>query len=591
MKNTDILAEVLHKAGIRNFFAVTGGAAVHIIDSLVQHTDMDAIFHHHEQAAALAADAYARLGNLGLCVVTTGPGVTNAITGLLCSWQDSVPTIFISGQARYGLTGLNSKVRQVGTQHLEVVPLVQSMTKKALMLQPGDNIREVLTNLIEIAQSGRKGPVWLDIPLDLQIAESEIDTNSFLSTGKESLETGLRTNQAELCADWVSANRPVLLLGRGLAGLNQQEFSNALESLDVPCLRTWGFLDTNLIIPKDLDCGVVGVSGQRGANKLISESDLVVSLGARWGQAVVGPLIDEFAPKAKIHIVDIDKYEIDRVLTALPHARSHCTDAGLFLKIVMKEINDRGIESEWKNYCRSLKTYNFEQSNDATDSQIDQYTLFRMLDEKIGSESSIIIDGGGTIVYCSMQIINLRQGRRVMIPSASAPMGTGIPHAIGAQVSFPERQTIMVTGDGSFPFNIQELQTLVTNNLPIKILIINNQGYLSIQGTQDQFLEGRHLGSAKEGGLDIPNFKKISKAFGIRYLNVTRIKKLDGKISTLLKADGPCILEVFTKEGQEIYPRTGFIKGIDGKFKPQPLSAMYPDLEIPDFTKKVKQII
>ena len=170
MKTTDVLAEVLYEAGIRHFFAVTGGAVVHIIDSLIQRTEIKPIFHHHEQAAALAADAYARLGNLGVCVVTTGPGVTNTITGLLCSCQDSVPTIFISGQARYELTGLNSNVRQVGTQHLEVVPLVQNITKKAVMLRPGDNIRDVLTNLIDIAQSGRKGPVWLDIPLDLQIA-------------------------------------------------------------------------------------------------------------------------------------------------------------------------------------------------------------------------------------------------------------------------------------------------------------------------------------------------------------------------------------------------------------------------------------
>jgi acetolactate synthase-1/2/3 large subunit len=587
MKNTDILAEVLHEAGIRHFFAVTGGAAVHIIDSLIQHTDMKAIFHHHEQAAALAADAYARLRNLGVCVVTTGPGVTNTITGLLCSWQDSVPTIFISGQARYGLTGLNSNVRQVGTQHLEVVPLVQNMTKKAVMLKPGDNIREVLTKLIEIAQSGRKGPVWLDIPLDLQIAESEVEINKLLKTGNKSLESGLRAHQAELCTDWASANRPVLLLGRGLLGLPQQEFVDALESLGVPCLRTWGFFDTNLIIPKELDYGVVGVSGQRGANKLISESDLVVSLGVRWGQAVVGPLIEEFAPRAKHHIVDIDGREIDRVLTALPDARSHCTDARLFLKIVMKEINNQGVAPKWINYCRSLKPYNFEQSTGTTDRQIDQYSLFRMLDKKIGPESSIIVDGGGTIVYCSMQVINLRQDRKVIIPSASAPMGTGIPHAIGAQVSFPNWQTIMVTGDGSFPFNIQELQTLVTNNLPIKILVINNHGYLSIQGTQDQFLEGRYFGSAKEGGLDIPSFEKISKAFGIRYLKVTKNKKLAGKISTLLQVDGPCILEVFTKKGQEIYPRTGFTKGKDGRFKPQPLSAMYPDLEIPNFAEKV----
>ena len=275
MKNTDILADVLYEHGIRDFFAVTGGAAVHIIDSLIERKNMRAVFHHHEQAASLAADAYARINNLGICVVTTGPGVTNALTGLLCSWQDSVPTIFISGQARFNLTSLGSKVRQVGTQHLEVIPIVQHMTKKAVMLKPGDDIRKVLSELIVLAHSGRKGPVWLDIPLDVQLEQFYQETDPAEIQLEEVRECYSSLCLENLESDLVKSSRPILLLGRGVVGINQNKFDELLLELGVPCVRTWGFLDSNLTIPQNLDFGTVGVSGNRGANKIISESDFV----------------------------------------------------------------------------------------------------------------------------------------------------------------------------------------------------------------------------------------------------------------------------------------------------------------------------
>ena len=584
MKNTDMLAEILFDAGIEDFFAVTGGAAVHIIDSLIRHTDMRAVFHHHEQAASLAADAYARLRNLGVCVVTTGPGVTNALTGLLCSWQDSVPTIFISGQARHPLTSLGSSVRQVGTQHLEVIPIVKNMTKKAVMLQPGDDIREVMIDLIDVAQSGRKGPVWIDIPLDLQIQEYE--SKALASSKRESVHNKKRRTQIleEMQSDFSRSTRPIMLLGRGIAGIGQEEFSIAVRRLGVPCVRTWGFFDTNLIIPEELDFGVVGVSGQRGANKLISESDFAVSLGARWGQAVVGPLIDEFVPEATIYIVDIDEHELSRAKTTLPKAKTIQTDAVWVLQSIAEKFLNHPISNDWINYCKSLREFNSEQKSILPDDEIDQYEMFRLLDENVGGNSTIVIDGGGTIVYCSMQVLSLMPLRKIVIPSASAPMGTGLPHAIGSQVALPEWNTILVCGDGSFPFNLQELQTLITNQLPIKIVIVNNNGYLSIQGTQDQFLEGRQYGSSKRGGLDIPNFNRLISGFEIEYAEVRKKSELKKHIFRLLKSEAPTVLEIFIKENQEIYPRTGFVKDLQGKFNPLPLSQMHPELKIPNFS-------
>lgn len=584
MKNSDALAETLKLAGINNFFSVTGGAAVHIIDSLVQKAGMKATFHHHEQAAALAADSYARMHNLGLCVVTTGPGVTNALTGLLCSWQDSVPTIYISGQARHALTGLGSKVRQVGTQHLEVIPIVQNMTKKAVMLQPGDNIQEVVSELIEIAQSGRKGPVWLDIPLDLQLEEFK----SRLGSSREfaPVNSPIRTSKYSRIGvnEIGEAKRPVLLLGRGLAGISQDKLSKYLETLQVPCVRTWGFHDTNLMIPAKLDFGLVGVSGQRGANKLVSESDLVISLGVRWGQAVVGPLISEFAPNAKIHIIDLDEEEISRIKMSLPDVITHHCSSGTFLECLGEKEKSLPQNSNWMSYCYELKKYNLRPTPDSKSRKIDQYELFQILDEKIGANNTIVIDGGGTVVYCSMQTLSLIKDRRIVIPSASAPMGTGIPHAIGAQVAMPNWGTVLICGDGSFPFNVQELQTIVTNGLPIKMIIVNNNGYLSIQGTQDQFLEGRHLGSSGVGGLEIPNFREISKAFRIKYFESIDIEGLGNQIDVLLEEPNSAILEVFIRDNQEISPRTGFFRTPEGRFAPQPLSKMYPEIEMPSFS-------
>lgn len=583
IKNTDLLAEVLRDAGIADFFAVTGGAAVHIIDSLVTKGNMNAVFHHHEQAAALAADAYARLRNLGVCVVTTGPGVTNALTGLLCSWQDSVPTIFISGQARYSLTGLGASLRQVGTQQLEVIPIVQHLTKKAVMLKPGDSIQEVISELIEIAQSGRKGPVWLDIPLDLQIEEGDrLVSNPKVVKLEASRKPKMRQINTIL-KDLNQARRPLILLGRGITGVKQADFNKAIKFLGIPCLRTWGFLDSNLVIPKSLDFGVVGVSGQRGANKIISESDFVLSLGARLGQAVVGPIIQEFAPKAKLHIIDIDLNELDRVKVELPQAITHNGDAGKFLMSLEMKSRSKIFSEEWINYCSVLKSYNFEQTLNADKDAIDQYSLFKLLDKKIPSQSIIVIDGGGTIVYCSMQVLRLIPNRKIIIPSASAPMGTGIPQAIGAQMGSSDWSTIVVCGDGSLPFNMQEIQTIKTNKLPIKILIVNNNGYLSIQSTQDQFLQGRHLGSSEQGGLEIPNFKNIVDAFGLVYSESRTYSSLDEKLSLFLKTEGSAVLEVFIKQGQQIYPRTGFIMGPNKKFSPLPLSDMHPKMEIPSF--------
>ena len=581
MKNSDTLAKVLSQAGLKDFFAVTGGAAINIIDSLITTGGMSPYFHHHEQAAALAADAYARINGLGLCVVTTGPGVTNALTGLLCSWQDSVPCIYISGQARLSQTALGSKVRQVGTQHLEVLPVVTNLTKKAYMLDEKDNIEEVLLELIFIATSGKKGPVWLDIPLDVQLKSKNSSTVMDLNLNKIPTKNDSLLARNKIMEGLKHASRPIFIFGRGLTGFEQKDFDSIIEKINIPILRTWGFLDTNLAIPEHNYSGVVGVSGQRGANFMVSQADFIVSIGVRWGQAVVGPIIESFAPNAKVIVVDIDENELKQ-LTKHQNFDLICCNALTLLNSFLenKDFNFTA-DKQWDKYCNEIKSYNHEQITQKPAELIDQYQIINLIQELVSKPTTFVIDGGGTIVYCSMQILNTSEYMHILIPSASCPMGTGLPQSIGSQIAKRNDLVITIIGDGSFAFNLQELQTIKTHKLPIKIIVLNHDGYLSIKDTQRKFQNGRYFGSDKKGGLELPNIAKIAKAFGIKYRKIHRFSAAEIKLSQALSSNVPEIIEVVVDNSQVIYPAIAFEKDLNGVNNPQPLSRMHPRMELP----------
>jgi acetolactate synthase-1/2/3 large subunit len=581
MKNCDVLAKVLSQAGLQDFFAVTGGAAINIIDSLITTGGMTPYFHHHEQAAALAADAYARSKGLGLCVVTTGPGVTNALTGLLCSWQDSVPCIYISGQARSSQTALGSKVRQVGTQHMEVLPVVTNLTKKAYMLNEKDNIEEVLLDLISIATSGKKGPVWLDIPLDVQLKSRNPSAVVDLNPNKRSIDNDSLLAKNEILKGLKYAVRPIFIFGRGLAGFEQKNFESIIKKINIPILRTWGFLDTNLIIPEQNYFGVIGVSGQRGANFIVSQADYVISIGVRWGQAVVGPKIESFAPNAKVIVVDIDENELKQLTEHQNFELICCNALTLLGAILDQKAFDFAADKKWHEYCSEIKLYNYEQITQKRIDLVDQYQIINLIQQLVSKPTTFVIDGGGTIVYCSMQILNTSKDIHILIPSASCPMGTGLPQSIGSQIAKRSDLVITIIGDGSFAFNLQELQTIKTHKLPIKIVVLNNGGYLSIKDTQKKFQDGRFFGSDKSGGLELPSIAKIARAFGIKYRRINRFSAAKIRLSKALSTNVPEIIEVVVDDNQAIYPTLAFEKHVSGVNNPQPLSRMHPRVELP----------
>jgi len=577
-KVTDVLALLLHHAGIENFFAVTGGAAVHIIDSLTYTGGLEPIFHHHEQAAAMAADAYARVKGFGVCVVTTGPGVTNALTGLLCAWQDSTPMIFISGQARLNKTSRGRSLRQVGTQHLEVLPLVSPLTKAAVMLRNPNDLIETVKELITLAKSGRPGPVWLDIPLDIQLsqvecARSELRFPEFNWNGSvkiPKIDYGLLRNRIR------SSTRPVLVLGRGTNKVSTAKLTKFIADFELPVVRTWGGMRTRLPESQE-EFGRIGVSGQRGANLILGQSDLAIFLGVRLGQAVVGPSVEHLVPSGELLVVDIDSEELDFLMSQCAVTALN-VDVNHFLSGVLTDsVIGTASRTSWLKYCRQASSWNHEtRLYEKEDPKPDIYEVIRELDLLMPAEDFIIVDGGGTVVYASMQTLSVRVGLNTVIPSGSAPMGTGIPQGIGVAKAVAGSQVVVLCGDGSFQFNVQELQTIVQEQLNMKILVFNNDGYVSIRGTQEQFLGSRFLGSAREGKLTIPSIEAVTKAYGLNFTSISNRNDLCLNMKHFLSSEGPGICEIAIRPDQQISPRQGFALQTDGKYVAEPLTRMAP---------------
>lgn len=586
MKVVHAIAQFLQAAGFTSHFAVTGGAAVHIIDSL-EKVGVKAHFTHHEQAAALAADAAARLTGFGLCVTTTGPGVTNALTGLLCSWQDSTPTVFISGQSRTSNLATGFSVRQSGTQHLNIAPIVGPMTKAFIQISDPEFALHQVAELLSISKSGRPGPVWIDIPLDIQLMEvSDKEVVASIVSGlsdskpREAEFDLLRVRSFidEFCLSISSAKRPVLILGRGSSGLHQDQVAMLIDKLGIPVVTTWGFAFGSAELHANWR-GRIGVSGMRGTNQLIMSSDCILSIGARWGQSTVGTDLSQFAPNAEIYVADVDAAEV-ALLKSRRELKAVVAPSSHIIELLLKSNAHFSSSSDWIsstiNYSPYLST---EYSSNIRDSLefMDTYRALSLIQDQTNldwpPETNFVIDGGGTIVYCSLQRLMPKPGKALVLAAAAAPMGTGLPHSLGSWVATTAR-TICFVGDGSLMFNIQELQTLKTNGADVKVVVLSNQGYRSIRSTQDQFLGGVHLGSDFAGGLQIPDIQAIAASYSVPYTRVRSESELIDWVASAVS--GLEIVELMVDPDQELHPRVAFRVTPEGTYKAAPLDDMDP---------------
>ena len=571
MKLTDLLSKVLKKNLVKNVYGLQGGAVVHIFDSLKKE-NIKITFTHHEESAALAAVANAKATNeLGCAVVTTGPGATNAITGLMAAWQDSIPVIFISGQARSNHTSYNKKVRQTGTQEVNICDVVKPLTKYTKFIKKKESFFKELNNAIQIAKSGRPGPVWLDLALEIQWADIKNFNKIEKINPKKPSE---KITNIDKAIKMINKSKKVLFaLGYGvkLSKLNHNKIKKFFHEKNIPFVLTWNTADlfpTNNIH----NLGIIGMSGQRGANKSMFNCDLIVCLGTHLAIPHTTTLYENYSPNSKKIIVNIDKDQLKNLNVKFDLKIN--SDCKIFFKKIFNKINKKKDKTLLK--YRNLNWY------EPTKKKLPNSNSFiRNLTSNIKSKNCIIIDGGGTALYAGFQSSIVSKNTKIICSSAISSMGTGLPEILGAFDSNKFKDLICIIGDGSFLMNCQELQTIRHKNINVKIILVNNNGYAAIRHTQKEFLNEKYIGTLPPHDISFPNFMKLSKAFNIKYLKIDSNKKADKLIKKIQKLKGPVIIDLIIDQNQEALFKQGYKKNIDGTFSPMQLSEMFPFVDKP----------
>ena len=569
MRVSDYVIQFLRdKYGVETVFTVSGGGCIFLIDSLGHTEGVSYVATHHEQAAAIAAEGYSRMNNkLGACVVTSGPGATNAITGTLCSWLDSVPVIVISGQVNKEMTTNYTKqpLRQLGDQEFNVVESVKSITKYAVQVNEASEIRYHLEKACELATSGRPGPVWIDIPLNVQSAN--IDPQELNSYSEFNPIPNIKHHDlSTLMSKWREAKKPLMIVGNGVRlSKGVEELYKVLNATNIPTITA---INGNDIVNSDYPqyYGRFGTHAQICANKLLSECDFLLTVGSRLYVRQTGYNFSGFAKQAyKIH-VDIDEAELNKP-TLFTDLRVHA-DAKTFLS-ALATLHLPVSSKEWIAECDELNKAPkvLQRHRDKTE-YASHYAFIEQLSKVMPQDHHIVTSDGSANVV-TMQVMDLKGNQRLITNTGCAPMGYGLPAALGAAT---HHKIVCIEGDGSLHLNIQELQTMKHYNLPIKLILLNNNGYLSIKVSQKTFFEGRYVTSEKNSGVSFPNFEKVIKAYDLPYFNIRNNQDIHPTLEEFLAYEGPAILEVFTDPDESHQPKVVAKLDDNGNFIPGELS-------------------
>ncbi len=607
IKVSNYIAQQLVEHGITQVFSVTGGGAMHLNDALGHEKGLRCLYQHHEQACAIAAESYARIHNkIGAVCVTTGPGGTNAITGVLGGWLDSIPMLILSGQVRYDTTARWSGVgiRAMGDQEFDITKAIDCMTKYSEMVIDPKRIRYCLEKAIYLAYSGRQGPSWLDIPLNVQGAYVETDELEGFDSEAYERERSLTEKLPEKVTDKLArtivekirqAKRPVLNAGNGIriAGA-YPVFERVVKKLGIPVATGWNSQDC-METENPLYVGRAGGMGDRPGNFAVQNSDLVFSVGSRLSIRQVGYNYETWARAAYTIVNDIDIEELKKpsVHVDMPvHA-----DAKDLLEALERVLNQeetpifdggQGLrDMTWVETCQMWKeTYPVVQpkhlvSDDTKEANV--YALVQELSSRL-KEDQITVSGNGSACVAGGHAYIIKKGQRFISNSAVASMGYDLPAAIGACVAAFEdgkehEDVILLTGDGSIQMNLQELQTIIHHRMPIKIFLINNGGYHSIRQTQKNFFGEPLVGIGVDSGdLSFPNMGKLSQAYGYPYISAHHNSQLAEAIEKTLLVEGPAICEVFVTTDQNFEPKSSAKRMPDGTLTSPPLEDLSPFL-------------
>jgi acetolactate synthase-1/2/3 large subunit len=558
---SDYILNFLSSKKIKKVFLITGGAISFVVDAFSRTKKIDYICCAHEQAAAMMADAYSRLGpNLGVTMVTSGPGATNLLIGIACSWFDSIPTMHICGQVNKnelsGAVKSTKFVRQVGFQETDIVSMVKPITKFAYQIKSIKEIPYIFNKAYHIATTGRPGPVLIDLPMNFQrqkIEAQKYGKKIFFSQSNQFKD--LKNKIKLLLKHLYKSNRPVIILGGGVK-YSKSKFliSKFLKTFNLPYVTTWSGFDTIDHGEKNY-IGTIGVYGNRAANFTVQNSDFVLNIGSRLDTRITGGKPETFARKAKIVSVDIDKNEINKK-RGLNNFIKINYDVKDFLSLIIKEkkyncnLEWLTLCKEWKvKYPRVLKSWRKQKH------YVNPYHFIDQLSDKLKKNDVIVADDGAHLTW-AVQSFKIKFGQEFFSAYGNSPMGYAFPAAIGASIALNKKRIICIDGDGSIQMNIQEFQTMIHNKLPIKIFILNNSGYGIIKQFQDLYLSKRYEASGK--GVTNPDFKKISKAYGINYCRIENHNEIAKKLDKVLKSNTSEFIDVIINPNQKIEPKLQF---------------------------------
>jgi len=594
MRLADYVAGMLADCGFRHVFMVTGGGAMHLNDAFGREHRFRYICCHHEQACAMAAESYARLsGKPAIVNVTTGPGGINALNGVFGAWTDSVPMLVISGQVKRETCMAFNDVpglRQLGDQEADVISMVRGITKYAVILREADSIRFQLEKAIHLARTGRPGPCWIDIPVDLQGAQ--VNPESLRGYIPEFPEREPADDLGMLCSGIrqraMEAERPVILAGGGIrAGGAHEKLLQLLDHWRVPIATAWNAHDL-VWNEHPLFAGRPGSLGDRAGNFAVQNSDFLLVLGSRLNVRQVSYNWKSFARGAFKVMVDIDAAEL-RKPTVKPDLPVHA-DAGEFIDtlLAMPPIESTPVRETWIRQCYTWRqrypTVLPEYRQDAQG--VNPYCFAAELFAQL-KEGQVIVCGDGTACVTTFQAAFLKRGQRLFTNSGCASMGYDLPGAIGACVAANGSPVVCLAGDGSIQMNLQELQTIVTHQLPVKIFLLNNRGYHSIRQTQQNFFPDNIVGCGEESGLGFPDFEKLAKAFGLFYRKAGQHGELESAIAGSLASAGPCLCEISLDLRQQFAPKTSSRRLPDGRIVSPPLEDLAPFLDRDELRKNM----
>jgi acetolactate synthase-1/2/3 large subunit len=598
MRLADYVMSFIARQGVKHVFLLTGGGAMHLNDALARCTDLAFVCNHHEQASAIAAENYSKAtNNLGVALVTTGPGGTNAITGVVGAWLDSTPMLIISGQVKradrmYRPDGTALGVRQRGSQEVDIVSLVKPVTKYAVTIDDPQSVRYHLEKAAYLARSGRPGPVWIDIPIDVQAMPVEPESMRGFDLGELSKADSqdLPAQVRDVIARLNQAERPIIFAGNGVRVSGAAAgFEKLVRHLNVPVGLTWMAMD--LLDDEDqLFVGRPGTVASRAANFALQNSDFVLVIGTRLDPPLMGWDPRQFARGAYKTVVDIDPAELRKLEGAIDNPI--CADARVFIDQMLQEsasaLDKNKERSPWIERCQNWKArYPIVLPEHRTLGLVSLYHLAEVIGQEVGPNDRVVSGSSGSAIEVFLLAYRARKGRRVFHTAGLGAMGFGIPASIGVCLGSGKKKTICVDGDGGLQLNIQELATIAHLQLPIKLFVLNNQGYASIRASQTNYFGGPNIGCSPETGVSIPDYRKVARAYGLKTAVIEDQSNLHAAVRKVLRSRGPVVCDVHIIPDEIRAPRVTSVQRADGSFLSKPLEDLWPFLDRDEFRENM----